>query len=124
VIVEARVVQLLGGLRFSFKLIILLRRIKQGEEWFLHYVLSAIGSLIRHGPIVSDASFVFNQGVAEECTLASLNRHILAVNLDEVADGGTFGLLVINSSDSWMDVFCWDLLNQLTILICAYHVAI
>jgi hypothetical protein len=110
-------------LRFIFELIILLRRIKQGEKWLLHDLLSAVASLIRHGPVVSDASLVFNQGVAQESTLASLYRHILAVNLDEVADGGTFGLLVIHSSNSWMDVLCWDLLNQLTLLISADHVA-
>lgn len=110
-------------MRFSFKLIILLRRIKQGEKWLLYDLLSAIASLIWHGPVVPDAPLVFDQGVAQESTLASLHRHILAINLNEVADGGTFGLLVIHSSNSWMDVLCWDLLNQLTLLISADHIS-
>ena len=88
-------------------------------KWLLHYLLSTIASLIGHGPVVSNASLVFYQGVAQERTLASLYRHILAVNLDEVADSGTLGLLVIHSSDSWMHILRWDLLNQLTLLISA-----
>lgn len=86
-------------------------------KWLLHYLLSTIASLIGHGPVVSDSSLVFNQRVAQERTLASLHGHILAVNLDEVADCGTLGLLMIHSSDSWMHILRWDLLNQLTLLI-------
>lgn len=118
-IVEARVVQLLGGLRFIFELVVLLRGIKQGEKRLLHDLLGAIASLIGHGPVVSDTSLVFNQGVAQERTLASLYGHILAVNLDEVANSGTFGLLMIRSSDPWVNILRWDLLNHLTLLIYA-----
>ena len=92
-------------------------------KWLLNYLLSTIASLIGHGPVVSDASLIFYQGVAQERTLASLNGHILAVNLYEVADGGTLGLLVIHRSDSWMHILRWDLLNQLTLLISADCIA-
>ena len=52
------------GLRFSFELIVLVRGIKQGLKWLLYDLLRAIASLIGHGPVVSDASLVFNQRVA------------------------------------------------------------